>query len=155
MSFDSEDFCYLFRVRYSECDAQKVVFNAKYAEYADVAMTEFMRAVWGSYSSLLDQGFDSQVVKLTIKWKAPARFDDVIAVKIKATHVGNTSFVLSLDMYHYERQELLAIVEIVYVMVSVNDHKKIPIPADMRKQIKHGAPWVVCDHAGVLMTFKD
>ena len=31
----------LLRVRYSECDAQEVVFNARYADYADLAATEF------------------------------------------------------------------------------------------------------------------
>ncbi len=49
-----DDFTHLLRVRYSECDAQKVVFNAKFVEYIDVAVTEFMRYVWGGYNTLLE-----------------------------------------------------------------------------------------------------
>lgn len=30
-----------FKVRYAEIDGQKVVFNSRYLEYADVAETEF------------------------------------------------------------------------------------------------------------------
>ena len=37
----------LLRVRYGECDAQQVVFNARYGDYVDVAATEFYRAVFG------------------------------------------------------------------------------------------------------------
>jgi acyl-CoA thioester hydrolase len=37
-------FRYYLRVRYSECDAQKIVFNARYGEYVDLAVSEFMRS---------------------------------------------------------------------------------------------------------------
>jgi acyl-CoA thioester hydrolase len=37
-------FRYYLRVRYSECDSQKVVFNARYGEYVDLAVTEYVRA---------------------------------------------------------------------------------------------------------------
>ena len=66
----------LLRVRYGECDAQQVVFNARYGDYVDVAATEFYRAVFGSYQALLEQGLDSQVVRMVTDWSAPARFDD-------------------------------------------------------------------------------
>ena len=37
-------FRYYLRVRYIECDAQKVVFNSRYSEYVDVGFSEFLRA---------------------------------------------------------------------------------------------------------------
>lgn len=37
-------FRYYLRVRYDECDAQKVVFNARYGAYVDLAVGEFYRA---------------------------------------------------------------------------------------------------------------
>ena len=43
----SEHFNFLLRVRYGECDAQQVVFNARYADYIDIAMTEYFREVVG------------------------------------------------------------------------------------------------------------
>ena len=68
-------FRYYLRVRYGECDAQKVVFNARYAEYIDLATTEFLRAL-GYGEQLFSGELDFQLVKQTIEWKAPARFDD-------------------------------------------------------------------------------
>ena len=76
----SKPFTHYLRVRYSECDAQKVVFNAKYAEYVDIAATELMRVLWGPYEDVLASGVDNQVVSLTINWRAPAAFDDVLAI---------------------------------------------------------------------------
>ena len=40
----TKPFRYYLRVRYQECDPQHVVFNARYADYADLASFEFMRA---------------------------------------------------------------------------------------------------------------
>src|SRR3979490_1096372 len=42
-----EPFRYYLRVRYIECDAQKVVFNSRYGEYVDVSINEFLRAIGG------------------------------------------------------------------------------------------------------------
>ena len=51
-------FVHRLRVRYHECDAQGVVFNANHVAYVDVALTELWRAVFGSYSSMVERGFD-------------------------------------------------------------------------------------------------
>ena len=85
-----QPFRYYLRVRYSECDAQKVVFNARYGEYVDLAVGEFIRTL-GLNQSGMFVDFDYQLVKQTTEWHAPARFDDVIEISVKTKHVGNTS----------------------------------------------------------------
>ena len=64
-----QPFRYLLRVRYDECDAQKVVFNARYGTYIDLAVTEFVRAM-GLGDVLVNGSLDYQLVKQTIEWKA-------------------------------------------------------------------------------------
>ena len=49
---------YRFRVRYAECDAQQVVFNARYADYVDITINEYIRALFGDYQNMLDRGLD-------------------------------------------------------------------------------------------------
>lgn len=142
------EFCYLFRVRYSECDAQKVVFNARYVDYIDIAVTEFTRVIWGSYNDVLSSGIDNQVVNLNIDWKAPAHFDEVIAATVKLSRMGTTSYSLQVDFYNYESQQLLSSGIITYVMVSANQHTKINIPEDMRQQLEKGAAAVTINHSG-------
>src|SRR5205085_8762721 len=77
----TDRFRYYLRVRYGECDAQKVVFNARYADYIDITVMEFMRSM-GYEQDLVDGTIDYQLVKQTLEWKAPARFDQVLEVSM-------------------------------------------------------------------------
>ena len=52
-----DPFKYYLRVRYIECDAQKVVFNSRYAEYVDVGVSEFLRAA-GVFDSFITGALD-------------------------------------------------------------------------------------------------
>lgn len=144
-----KDFTHLLRVRYSECDAQKIVFNGKYAEFVDIAATEFTRAIWGHYNDVLAMGVDSQVVNLNISWKAPSAFDDVLAIEVKAGRIGNSSYTLAFNIVNYASGAEIATAEIVYVMVSATEFSKMTIPSELKRKLEQGAPGVVINHAGV------
>lgn len=142
-------FRYLFRVRYSECDAQNVVFNARYADYADLAATEFLRAIGMDYRDILARGLDNQVVKLTLEWQAPARFDDVICAEVHCDHVGNSSYRLQTRFLHYPAAMPVASAEGIYVMVSTENWRKTAVPDDIRSALLSGAGGEQVDHAGI------
>ncbi len=144
----SSDFCFRFRVRYNECDAQQVVFNARYGDYVDIAMTEFFRALGCDYNSILAQGLDNQVVKLTTEWQSPARFDDVLDVRVSAIHVGNTSFILQADIRHADEDRPIARSEAVYVMMTTEPFEKTPVPDWLREKLQTGAPGQIIDQSG-------
>lgn len=117
------------RVRYAECDAQQVVFNARYADYADLAATEYMRALIGDFKNLLALGYDNQVVSLNIDWKRPAAFDDVLDLVTSIDHIGNTSFRLLINMYSVtQNNELIAQAKVTYVVVDGNTFEKASVP---------------------------
>jgi acyl-CoA thioester hydrolase len=127
--------------------AQKVVFNGRYVDYIDIAVTEFMRVIWGNYDDILSNGIDNQVVNLSINWKAPAHFDEIIAILVKPIKIGTSSYSLQVDFYNYKSSTIIASAEIVYVMVNATQHNKMDIPQDMRKQLEKGAPGIKIDHA--------
>ena len=139
----------LMRIRYGECDAQQVVFNARYADYVDAAMTEYMRYVMDGPNHLLSRGLDNQVVKMTTQWRSSAVFDDTIAITTETTHIGNTSFTLLYSIYDYPTGVLRATCEMVYVMVDSKDYKKHPIPDDIRGKLERGAPDIAINFAAV------
>jgi acyl-CoA thioester hydrolase len=133
----------LVRIRYSDCDAQGVMFNARYGEYVDVAVTEFYRRAFGSYQDMLDMGLDSQVVSLLIEWKSPCAFDDVVAISITDIRLGNTSYTIQLQFTDVETQRKIASAKIVYVMVTANEHQKMVIPDDFRALLIKPQPGTV------------
>ncbi len=143
-----EPFRYLLRVRYAECDAQKVVFNARYGDYIDLAVTEFFRAL-GYGSALVDGRLDYQLVKQTLEWKGPARFDQVLAVAVRSVRLGSTSFVLATEFRTHGEDPVLAQGETIYVLVDAESLKKRVIPDDLRAALERGARGTVIDHAGV------
>jgi acyl-CoA thioester hydrolase len=144
------DFEFRLRVRYGECDAQHVVFNARYADYIDVAITEYLRPVLGGVQAMLAQGIDTQVVHLSIDWQAPARFDDVIALHIRPERVGNSSYALSVRISRLADGRELAQAKLVYVLVAARSHEKLRIDELLRQRLLAGAPGVLVDQSGSL-----
>lgn len=140
-------FRYYLRVRYAECDAQKVVFNSRYAEYVDVGFNEFLRAA-GIHDQFVTGPLDFQLVKQTIEWKAPARFDQILELTIVPIRLGNTSFTFRTDVRIAGATDLIVTVETVYVLVDAASLAKLPIPAAIRQAFSEAAAGRVVDHAG-------
>ena len=62
-------FRHRLRVRYVECDAQGVVFNAHYLAYFDIGITELWREALGSYQDMLDAGVDVVVAEAGVRFR--------------------------------------------------------------------------------------
>jgi acyl-CoA thioester hydrolase len=151
-------FRYYLRVRYGECDAQKVVFNSRYSDYVDVSINEFLRAL-GILADFVYGHLDFQLVKQTIEWKAPARFDQVLELSIMATRLGTTSFTLATEFRIADNgstgppgngDRAIVTAETVYVLVDAKTLTKMPLPDQVRAALQEGARGRVTDHAGYL-----
>ncbi len=138
-------FHYYLRTRYGECDAQKVVFNTRYGEYLDLAVTEFFRAL-GYGEQLVSAELDYQLVKQTMEWKAPARFDDVLELTVQTKHLGNTSFTLFTEFRIAGKPALIATGETVYVQVDNATLTKKRISDELRAALTRGSDAAI-DHA--------
>ena len=143
----SDPFRYFLRVRYIECDAQKVVFNSRYSEYVDVGINEFLRAA-GVLGDFITGPLDFQLVKQTVEWKAPARFDQVLELRIAATRLGTTSFTIGTEFRVAGEERVMVTVETIYVLVDGKTLTKLPLPDAIRVALQEGAAGRVTDHAG-------
>ena len=143
----SDPFRYFLRVRYIECDAQKVVFNSRYCEYVDVGINEFLRAA-GVLGDFISGPLDFQLVKQTVEWKAPARFDQVLELRIAATRLGTTSFTIGTQFRVAGEERVIVTVETIYVLVDGKTLTKLPLPDEIRVALEEGAAGRVTDHAG-------
>jgi acyl-CoA thioester hydrolase len=139
-------FRYYLRVRYIECDAQKVVFNSRYSEYVDVGINEFLRAA-GVLGDFISGPLDFQLVKQTVEWKAPARFDQVLELRIAATRLGTTSFTIGTEFRVAGEERVMVTVETIYVLVDGKTLTKLPLPDAIRAALQEGAAGRVTDHA--------
>ena len=135
----------LLRVRYQECDAQGIVFNARWGEYVDLAVSEYTRVLFGSTDPKVT-GLDWRLVKQTTEWRAPARFDDVLDLQVRTVGLGTTSFTLAVSIDRFTDRRHLADVETVYVLTDEHGAKQA-ISDPVRASLERGAPGVVVDHA--------
>lgn len=75
------------RVRYAETDRMGVVYYANYLVWCEVGRVEFMRALGGSYAALEKEGYGLAVAEATVRYLAPARFDDPVRIETTLTGV--------------------------------------------------------------------
>jgi acyl-CoA thioester hydrolase len=125
-----------FRVRYSEIDGQKIVFNSRYLEYADVAITEFWR--WADLGEIGPDWLDAEfnIVRATIDFKQSFRLDDMVEGWVRIERIGNSSMTHRIDLCHADTGDLHASVEMVSVHVDLTARRATPIPASVRGRLE-------------------
>jgi len=122
----TEPFVHELRVRYGECDPQGIVFNANYLLYFDVAFTELWRAALGPWTDMVERGVDAVVAEANVKFRAPARYDDVIELHAWIAQLGTTSMTTRIDVRR--DGELLVEGTLRHVCVSTETWRKTDIP---------------------------
>ncbi len=142
MHADGFRFTHTLRVRYAEIDGQKIVYNAHYLTYLDVAFTEYCRAIGIAFVDA--SAFDTALVKATLEYRRPARLDDLLDIHVSITRLGNTSFTGRFLISPHDQPTIEAAhmeAEIVYVSVSP-EGRPVPIPAWVRERIaaQEGTP---------------
>lgn len=126
-----EDFRFInpLRVRWSEVDQQKVVFNAHYLTYFDIAITDYWRALAIPYeASMPALGGEPFVRKATVEFHASARLDDQLEVGLKCARIGNSSMGFVGGIFRDE--QLLISSELIYVFA--DPHAQVPVPVPQR-----------------------
>lgn len=120
-------------VRWAEVDAQKIVFNAHYLMYADVAVTDYWKQMAMPYAqSWATLGGELFVKKATVTYHASAQMGDVLDVGIRCVKQGNTS--LQFEAGIFRGQQLLNTVELVYVFADATQTPQ-PVPQLLRDML--------------------
>ncbi|MEI4272524.1 thioesterase family protein [Klenkia sp. LSe6-5] len=118
-------------VRYSECDDQRVVFNANYLVWAD----EASNAWWPSVGLTWDPdgvcGVQPLVKAASLEWSSSAVWGDVVDVRCDLERLGRTSLTLAFEVRVGER--LCCVVRSTYV--ATRDGVPVPWPDDVRTAV--------------------
>ncbi len=77
------------RVRYCECDPMNVAHHSAYAVWFEMGRTELLRADGVSYAALEKEGVSLAVVDLTVKFRKPALYDDLLRLETRLTEASH------------------------------------------------------------------
>ena len=125
----SYNFSHSFRIRYSEVDAQGIVFNAHYLTYFDCAITEYFRAIKYNYAGeVKKKNQDFHVIKTIVEYKKPIIFDQIVDACIKTSYIGTSSLKFEISLFVNKLNKLLAYGEIIQVYADQKTNKAIPLP---------------------------
>lgn len=137
------------RVRYAECDPQGIVFNSRYLEYFDIALTELWREAVGPYEEVMERhGVDLVVAEATVRYRSSLRFDEEFDLLAAVRRLGTTSTTIAIHVVR--DNDLIAEGELRHVFVGRGTGAKTAIPDPLRRAL---APYVtvpesMLDHVG-------
>jgi acyl-CoA thioester hydrolase len=92
------------RVRYAETDRMGLLHHANYLVYFEQGRTELLRSKGLAYKDLEDQGYLLVLVKAEVRYRSPARYDDLLTLR---TTVVRTTAVRIDHRYELLRDGLL------------------------------------------------
>ena len=88
-ALDRSLFVWSIRVYYEDTDSGGVVYHANYLNFMERARTEWLRALGFEQTELKTaQGIIFVVHSMTLSFKSPAHFNDMLAVKSQCNKMG-------------------------------------------------------------------
>jgi len=115
------------RVRYSETDQMRVVYHGNYAQYFEIGRVEWLRNKGISYKWMEDNGIMLPVVSLTMNYKKPARYDELLTLKTILKNRTSVKIEFDYELYN-ESDELLTTGNSILVFVDMKTGKPVSPP---------------------------
>ena len=135
-------FFHPLRVRWSEVDMQKVVFNGNYFNYFDVAVYESWRAMVEAgvktQGPALKQTFAGWlhnifVVKASAEYHGSAQWDDELQIGVRAAKLGRSSMRTVVEIYRGDAHLISG--ELIYVYKDPVANASAPLPDAFRQLV--------------------
>ena len=101
MSSDSQQGTTTIRVRYAECDPMGVVHHAVYPIWFEIGRTELLRETGLTYRELEEAGVYLAVVDLSVKYRRPARYDDLLTLKTTWNNSGRVKITHDYELLRH------------------------------------------------------
>lgn len=127
------------RVRYGETDRMGVVYHAEYLAWCEIGRTEYIRSLGMSYAEMERRGVPLAVAEASLRYHAPARYDDRIRVTTILTRLGSRGLTFDYVISHADTGQRLATASTTLVALDP-DGRATTIPADIRALLGRSAP---------------
>jgi acyl-CoA thioester hydrolase len=130
-----KEYQFQVRVRYAETDQMGVVYHGNYAQYFEMGRVEWLRNMGVSYKWMEENGVMLPVVSLSMNYKKPARYDDLLTVKTILKSQTSVKIEFDYEIYN-ENGELLTTGYSMLVFVDMKSGRPILPPDYVLEKIK-------------------
>jgi acyl-CoA thioester hydrolase len=115
------------RVRYSETDQMGVVYHGNYIPYFEIGRVEWLRNKGISYKTMEENGIALPIVSMTVNYKKPARYDELLTVHTVFKSQSSVKIEFDCAIYNVAN-ELLTTAQFILVFVSLKSGKPVSPP---------------------------
>lgn len=122
------------RVRYAETDQMGVAYHTHYLVWCEVARTDHMRRRGVTYRELEGQGLRLAVVEASVRYRQPARYDDLLSVRCWVRDVASRRVAFGYAIDRPADGALLATAQTALIALDAR-HKLSLIPDLVRSRL--------------------
>jgi acyl-CoA thioester hydrolase len=124
------------RVYYEDTDAGGVVYHAGYLRYLERARTEWLRSLGYSQAALkAEESLVFTVVSMQLEFLRPARLDDLLCVRSRATLCGGASVAFEQDILRAEAERILT-AQVRVACLDAASFRPRRLPATLRERLQ-------------------
>jgi acyl-CoA thioester hydrolase len=125
------------RVLFGDTDAAGIVYHANYLRYLEAARGELLRARGLPYAEIERRGLRWPVVEARLRYLRPARFDDLLVVRLVLAELGGASVRFASEILRDGSGERLCSAEL-RLACTTHEGRVARIPDDVRKALLSG-----------------
>ena len=118
------------RVRYGETDRMGFCYYGNYAQFLEVARVELLRSQGVSYKELEDAGILLPVRNFSIKYIAPAKYDDLLFIETEIVKINGSRIEFIYEMRN-QKNLLIATANTELVFVNSDTMKPTQVPTEI------------------------
>jgi acyl-CoA thioester hydrolase len=120
-------------VRFAETDAAGIAHHSAFLVWFEAARVAYLAEHAGGYQAIRDQGIESPVVEINVRYLSPARFDEKLRVYARCLDLRGARF---RCQYLVERDgERLAEGSSLHALVDARTLRPIRMPAWLKEAI--------------------
>ncbi|MCF7805236.1 MAG: acyl-CoA thioesterase [Candidatus Marinimicrobia bacterium] len=121
------------RVTYRDVDMQRVVHNSHYLQFAEIGRIEYLREKGMPYQEVTEKfNLEMVLVESHCVYKKPARFDDLLTVRVRIGDIGRSSFKVFYEITRNSTDDVIAEIRTHHVCVDRDSFKPVSIPEAVR-----------------------
>ena len=125
------------KVRYSEVDCQKIVYNSHYLTYYDISLSEMLDSLFDQSRYVSETNNDFNTVSVEMNFKKPAGLNDNLEVYTSIKKIGNSSIKFFQEIYKSETNDLLNEAYITWVNTEQTTMKSASLPNEIKEKLNN------------------
>lgn len=120
---------YRRKIRFSDTDAQGIVFNGNYATYIDDTVTDYFDAVGLPWDAFTRNGYDMVLARSETDFRSAGRLGETLVTGARVARIGKTSVVFALRTWEEKSERVVIEARLIQVIVDHQTLQPKPVPA--------------------------